>query len=279
VLGRGTPAGVLNIGDITEEGHPEEYAIAIPWWNAWPDPKIICPGNHDIISAAPGSGDLAAWRSHFGDETQVLEAEHFRVVSTLWSASTAGATMGINAGNAVDVLGDLLRGGVAGGDGKPAVLAQHFALRGQWDQAAAPFSGAITAFGMDVCAQLIDACPNLQAFLTGHLHTWSWSQMTFNVNAGVPEIGGSQLETPPGKNSTALGAVKGKVGGRHVWSFNVSATTYVSTLGDVRSPLVAHLFTFEDDHLETRLLDCERDAWRHRYAGQNYPLIEQWRYT
>lgn len=240
VLALGNPAGVAHVGDISEEGRPQEYALATPWWAAWPAPKIITPGNHDIDA---GNGDIAAWEAIFGDRTQVLDTPFFRVVSCLWTATGHGGR-GLN-----DAAGLAQVDALIGASGKPTALMFHYAVVGQYDDDG---TNTVTAQAMANIRTLIDAHSNLQLVITGHTHSRLW-----------------MCNTPAGGIVSA--------GGRAILNQNVAATTYISNYGNTRSPIPAFMFTFYDDRYEVRIRECKADAWIPRFAGQ--PRVEVVPYT
>lgn len=266
ILAMPTPAGVFQIGDLTEMGRPDEAAVAEPWWEAWdPIPKVICPGNHDINNGvdvdAVECDDLPDFEARYGDRTQVLDTEFFRVVSCLWTnnywdgtqfVDQPGPAEGLNTAAGYALIRDLILASE-----KPTALGFHFTLRGPptvpGPNAGNSYSGAITAAAEANVKALIANCPNLQLILTGHTHTPPWYTSPW------------WLGKYPGSN------------GRLVEHFNLSATTYQGSFGDTRSPVRAYVFTFHEEHFEFRCRDVENDAWVPRWVG--FPRVERYEYT
>jgi 3',5'-cyclic-AMP phosphodiesterase len=72
------PDVLLVSGDIADHGLPEEYAEARAVLDAWPGPKLVGTGNHDVREAfARGLLDVELVP---GPLVQVLEAEDFRIL-------------------------------------------------------------------------------------------------------------------------------------------------------------------------------------------------------
>ena len=72
------PDVLLVSGDIADHGLPEEYAEARAVLDAWPGPKLVGTGNHDVREAfASGMLDVEVVP---GPLVQVLEAEDFRIL-------------------------------------------------------------------------------------------------------------------------------------------------------------------------------------------------------
>lgn len=252
-LAMGDPAGVLQVGDLAEVGTSDEAGVVGPWWAAWPSPKIVCTGNHDV----GGGGDtVAGWEARYGDRTQVLDTEHYRVVSCLWSSQADGTGTLARALNTPDGWAEL--DSLIAASTKPTALAFHYALRGSVPSTELPAGDyAITAYAQDtVLANLIAANDNLQLVITGHTHT----APSACVNWGV-------TGKPTGTN------------GRRVHHHNVAATTYVGALSNatVRSPLNVFYFSFYDDHFEARIRDIEGDLWIPRWFGM--PKVERYDYS
>lgn len=250
-LALGDPAAVLQIGDIVELGMPAEHLVAEPWWGAWPDPKVICFGNHDV-----GNGfDMAVdWEARYGDRTQVLDTPYFRVVSCGWNSNADGGSLA-RCLNTADGLAEL--DALIGATSKPTVLAFHYALRASVPSTESPaFNFAISAGATANLATLIGNNDNLQAVLTGHTHSIPLTCANWGTTG-----------MPTGTN------------GRRIQHHNISATTYVGALvnANVRSQLNAFYFTFYDDHFEARIRDIEGDQWVPRWYGT--PKVERYDYT
>ena len=251
VLALGNPAAVLHIGDLTEDGLAAEAAVAGPWWNAWPDPKAIVVGNHDIDNA--GGDTLPQWEARYGDRTQLIDTAYFRVVTALWSSTGQADPRGLNTAQGLAELDDLI-----GDSTKPTALAFHYATRTEYGSSGTGFTGSITAAAEDNVQTLIDNHDHLQLFFTGHTHPRLWMG---NMGDGFAVRGNKIV----GNN------------GREVIAHNVFATTYLSNLGNRRSQLVAPFFSFYSDRYELRLRDIKADAWMPRAAGE--PLVEEYLYT
>jgi 3',5'-cyclic AMP phosphodiesterase CpdA len=72
------PDVLLVSGDLADHGLPEEYAEARSVFDAWPGPKLIGTGNHDVREAfALGLLDVEVVP---GPLVQLLEAEDFRIL-------------------------------------------------------------------------------------------------------------------------------------------------------------------------------------------------------
>ena len=72
------PDVLLVSGDIADHGLPEEYAEARAVLDAWPGPKLVGTGNHDVREAfARGLLDVEIVP---GPLVQVLEAADFRIL-------------------------------------------------------------------------------------------------------------------------------------------------------------------------------------------------------
>ena len=72
------PDVLLVSGDIADHGLPEEYAEARAVLDAWPGPKLVGTGNHDVREAfASGMLDVEIVP---GPLVQLLDAEDFRIL-------------------------------------------------------------------------------------------------------------------------------------------------------------------------------------------------------
>jgi 3',5'-cyclic-AMP phosphodiesterase len=246
------PVAVAHIGDITEEGRPEEYALATAWWDRFPGEKIACPGNHDIQSAY-GTG-LAEWEAAMGQpHMHSIETEHFAVVSVLWGGWQYGTSTNHASDQLNTALGKTqLKAMIDAAAPKPCALMFHYP---PLNTVTGDTGKCLTAYGNDRLKELIAECPNLHVVLHGHTHThptWSW----------ITSLGwGAGIEGVPG--------------GRRASSQNLSATTYIGTL-DWYAPLVGYYLTFLDDRLEVRIRDIQGRSWIPRYFGR--PRVEVWEY-
>jgi Icc protein len=72
------PDVLLVSGDVADHGLPDEYAVARTVLDAWPGPKLVGTGNHDVREAfARGLLDLDVVPDSL---VQVLEAAEFRIL-------------------------------------------------------------------------------------------------------------------------------------------------------------------------------------------------------
>jgi 3',5'-cyclic AMP phosphodiesterase CpdA len=179
------PDVLLVSGDIADHGLPEEYAEARAVLDAWPGPKLVGTGNHDVREAlARGLLDM---ESATDPLVQVLEAPDFRILM-LDSLVPARDGRRIDHGELSPDQLAWLDEQLASGD-KPAFVSLHHPPADIGVGLMAP----ILLREPEALERVIAKHPHVVATLVGHAHTACAT--TF---AGRPLlIGGGSASTVP----------------------------------------------------------------------------------
>ena len=158
------PDVLVVTGDVADHGLPEEYAEARDVLGAWPGPKIVGPGNHDV-RAAFARGLLDAAVDPVGPLVQVLDLERARVVML---DSLVPARDGTRIDHGELAAGDLERlEDLLGADSRPTFVGLHHPPADLGLGLMAP----ILLHDPDPLGEVVARHPHVVALLVGHAHT------------------------------------------------------------------------------------------------------------
>ena len=80
------PAGIVHIGDLTDQSDAPSVALAKGWWARFPDPKTMTNGDHDLLNGVT----LSQWESDYNTtEFKTVDFGFVAVITTTYGM-TAG---------------------------------------------------------------------------------------------------------------------------------------------------------------------------------------------
>lgn len=208
------PAGIVHIGDLTDQSDAPSVALAKQWWARFPDPKCMTIGDHDLLNGVT----RANWESDFA--TLVAKTVDFgfcAVITCDWAMTAA-------------IRDDIIARAAAVAP-KPVFLCIHRPLRDTTTAGTAPHDNLSASAPLYQFAQsasedpltraAVDASTNIVGVFSGHSHAW--------------------LDDPGA-------AITQSMGTRTVPVINTSAITYVgSTKQFFSDPLIAVFITLRSD--------------------------------
>ncbi|HEY9522454.1 MAG TPA: metallophosphoesterase [Thermopolyspora sp.] len=219
-----TPAGIVHIGDLTDQSDAPSVALAKTWWARFPEPKCLTVGDHDQLNGVTSTD----WEDAYG--TTVFKTVDFgfaAVITTyyLWTTTIRDAVIAAAAAIAP----------------KPVFLCHHRPLRDTTGAGTAPhdnlsasapsYTYAMGSTEDGYVRAAVDASPNIVGVFAGHTHAW--------------------LDDPGAATLVDMGT-------RQVPYFNCSSITYVGgTKQFFSDPLVGLVVTLlpDDQTIELRYRD------------------------
>jgi hypothetical protein len=218
------PAGIVHIGDQTDQADAPSVVLAKAWWDRFPDPKCLTNGDHDLLNGAT----LADWETNY--ETEEFKTVDFGFVSVLTTHYAMTTTRR-----------DEIIAAAAAIAPRPIFLCIHRPLRDSTTAGTAPHDNLSASapdylFAEDASEDTltraaVDASPNIVAVFSGHSHAW--------------------LDDPGC-------AITQSMGTRTVPVINCSSITYVGgTKQFFSDPLIGLIVTLLDDNktIELRYRD------------------------
>jgi len=234
------PAGIVHIGDLTDQSDPPSVTSAKAWWARFPDPKTMTNGDHDLLNGVT----LAQWQSDYAtQEFKTVDFGHVAVITTHYAITATRRDEIIAAAAAVAP--------------KPVYLCIHRPLRDTTTAGTAPHDNLSASAPLYQFAQsasedpltraAVDGSSNIVAVFSGHSHAW--------------------LDDPGAAITQSMGTRTAPV-------INTSAITYVgSTKQFFSDPLIALFITLRADNktVEVRYRDYgQNGVWTYfdRARGQ-----------
>ena len=214
------PAGIVHIGDLTDQSDAPSVTLAKQWWARFPDPKTMMNGDHDLLNGVT----LAQWQSDYGvAEFKTVDFGFVAVITTHYAMTATRRDEIIAAAAAVAP--------------KPVYLCIHRPLRDTTGAGVAPhdnlsasaplYQFAESASEDPLTRAAVDASSNIVAVFSGHSHAW--------------------LDDPGAAITQSMGA-------RTVPVINTSAITYVGSNKQFFSdPLVGLLVTLLADNKSVQI--------------------------
>lgn len=218
------PAGIVHIGDLTDQSDAPSVALAKQWWARFPGPKIMTIGDHDLLNGVT----RANWESDYATTVRNTVDFGFCAVVTCDWAMTA-------------TIRDQVIADAAAVSPKPVFLCIHRPLRDTTTAGTAPhdnlsasapsYTFAQSASEDPLTRAAVNGSSNIVGVFSGHSHAW--------------------LDDPGA-------AITQSMGTRTVPVINTSAITYVGgTKQFFTDPLVGLYVTLRADNktLELRYRD------------------------
>lgn len=159
------PAGIVHIGDLTDQSDAASVNLAKAWIARFPNPKTLVNGDHDLLNGVT----LAQWQTDYStQEFKTVDFGFVAVITTTYLIDTARRDAIIAAANAVSP--------------KPVFLATHRPLRDTTTagvaphdnlSASAPNYSFATDLGSDTNIRAaFSSATNMIAGFSGHSHAW-----------------------------------------------------------------------------------------------------------
>jgi 3',5'-cyclic AMP phosphodiesterase CpdA len=218
------PAGIVHIGDLTDQSDAASIALAKQWWARFPDPKCMTNGDHDLLNGMT----LAQWQLDYA--TQEFKTVDFGFVAVITTNYAITATRR-----------DEIIAAAAAVAPKPVYLCIHRPLRDTTTAGTAPhdnlsasapgYAFAQSAAEDPLTRAAVNGTTNIIGVFSGHSHAW--------------------LDDPGA-------AITQSMGTRVVPVINTSAITYVGGVKQFfTDPIVALFVTLLPDNktLEVRYRD------------------------
>jgi len=218
------PAGIVHIGDLTDQSDAPSVALAKAWWARFPNPKTMTNGDHDLLNGVT----LAQWQSDYStSEFKTVDFGFVAVITTHYAMDATRRDAIIAAAAAVAP--------------KPVYLCIHRPLRDTTTAGTAPhdnlsasapsYTFAQSAAEDPLTRAAVNGSSNIVGVFSGHTHAW--------------------LDDPGA-------AITQSMGTRTVPVINTSAITYVGgTKQFFSDPLIGVFITLRADNktLEVRYRD------------------------
>jgi hypothetical protein len=243
-----SPGAALTVGmgDITENGEPTvEVPLAQAWWAQIPSPKVLIPGNHDLVQAT-----IDQWETTYGYPRQgYIDTAFCRFIWIYFGVFGATEKAAVQA--------------MIDGTTLPCVIATHYPIRDSHQAGTVPHDGVTTAtpytyaLGVSQNTNLVDLLntnARLKGVLHGHTHAWpdvprfayvdsAGATKWFSLNtSAISYVGGTKewasdpimdLYLTQADGSGDVWEVRYRAQGAHIWTTPNPAAGKVTTL-DVR---------------------------------------------
>lgn len=159
------PAGIVHIGDLTDQSDAPSVTLAKQWFARFPNPKTMMNGDHDLLNGVT----LSQWESDYGTtEFKTVDFGFVAVITTHYAMTTTRRDQIIAAAAAVSP--------------KPVYLCIHRPLRDSTTAGTAPhdnlsasapsYTFAQSAAEDPLTRAAVDGSPNIVAVFSGHSHAW-----------------------------------------------------------------------------------------------------------
>lgn len=219
------PDLVLLTGDLVDQGHPDEYAMARELLAQLTIPYLVIPGNHDHREAFRAAFADHAWLPAAGPLHFCVDTHPVRIVAL--DSTVPGAHHG-----AIDEAGlDWLHTTLAADRAKPTLVVLHhppFA-------SGIPYMDGYALRAPERLAQVIGAFDNVERVLCGHVHRLMLRRWAGTVVCSCPSTTTEiALRLQPDARPASFMAPPACM--LHLWSAAEGMVSHFSTIGDFEGP-------------------------------------------
>jgi hypothetical protein len=159
------PAGIIQIGDLTDQATTAEVNLAKAWWARFPSPKVLTNGDHDLLNGVT----ISQWQTDYAtQEFKTVDLGFVAVITTNYIVDTARRDAIIAAANAVAP--------------KPVYVCIHRPARDTTGAGVAPHenlsaSAPNYSFALDSSSDTnlrsaMGSATNIVGGFAGHTHAW-----------------------------------------------------------------------------------------------------------